>query len=220
MTQGFEYPNISWPMFQGFDARPDLDEALAAIADERYVLGHPEYSKEMLKLAQTNGALQNESEVMLHNALILSMSRLPEAGLARLRPEMVLPVATSAMQLSNNFARKYPLQRLAGSPVPGLTHVTSIDDAASQFLNVRSQNIRSDEVEFDPAGLKALGLDRTQLQPFLWLFVERCAPYDTLLRFYNPFKTTLLTSVEQALQGQLGATQKPALKHGRLFGKF
>jgi len=220
MTQGFEYPNISWPMFQGFDARPDLDEALAVIADNRFVLKNPAYSREMQELAQTNGALDSESEVMLHNALILSMSRLPEAGLARMRPEMILPVATSAMQLANNFARKYPLQRLTGSPVPGLTHVTSIDDAASQFLNVRSQNISSDDVEFDTEGLKALGLDRTKLQPFLWLFVERSRPNDTLLRFYNPFKTTLLTSVEQALQGQLGATQKPASSHGRLFGKF
>jgi hypothetical protein len=192
---------IPWPDRAQFTQSPLLAEELERITSERVVMNDPRLASRMGLMATANGLETFEARDFTHNATTVVLQQLAEASLSRVKPEILLPTMSAALDSVNLFANQHPIELLSVERLNGGKHVPSIVYAKSNYLNVRNQDFSV--IEDEPEYMQSLGLGGQAFQPFAWLFVERESSMDVLHRFRNPFETTLFLAIDKSLKSAL-----------------
>mgnify|MGYP001184895349 CR=1 FL=1 len=208
---------IPWPDRAQFPQSPLLAEELGRITSERVVMDDPGLASRMGLMAIANGLEIFEARDFVHNATAVALQRLAEASLSKVKPEILLPTMSAAIDSANLSINQHPIDLLSVERLHGAKHVPSIVYAKSNYINVRNQDFSV--IQEEPGYMQSLGLGEQAFQPFAWLFVERVNSMDVLHRFRNPFETTLFLAINKSLKNVLpGGDSSPRQSFLSRFG--
>ena len=211
---------IAWPdkvRVSRRDGDP-LDEELSILTGSSFAMDEVGYMQRLGLNAKLNGVSVPEQQILINNAAVHAIHGLPQGGIARLDRKVLKPVISAALERANSIGIQKPNTLLDGSMTPGALQVPDLPTANGNYANVRSQGYPAIEDEDDY--IRSLGLGSQPYQPFAWLFVGKVDFIDTLARYRNPFKTTLLNALEGTLQEGIMGTLVKTKKEPSAFSRW
>lgn len=214
---------IPWPEWSVYRPNEDIGEALYNATSLAYSLGHEEHNADLATLAITNGLIGDEPQRVLHNAAVSAISRLGQPSIAKLGPHHIEPLILAAAKATNAIAAENPLRIIGDKSASGLRQMSTVGETRSQLYQARHQNTAP--IQEAPSEILTSGLDKQVFQPFAFVFVgkgNKEDPFDRLLRFKNPFATTVMGAVSEVLQGLLtdGLPKETGSKRKKTFREW
>ena len=196
--------HIPWPEWSVYQQSEAIGEALYNATSVEYALRNERHNADLATLAVTNGLIGDEPQPVLHNAAVAAISRLNQPYIAKLKPEHIEPLILAAAKATNVIATENPLRVIGDRSASGLRQMSTIGETRSQLYQARHQD--TSPIQEAPREILASGLDKQVFQPFAFVFVGKESkedPFDKLLRFKNPFATTVMGAVRNTLRDAL-----------------